>query len=552
MSETSWSDVSTENGHILGNSIPEMLLTDIADPSSSLLVVMDSPTRMSNMKLMLDDPSYRWKTEASQQAGRSAARAVQTFDKASPLIPYGTIATLKWSDLQIGKLLGKGAFSKVYEVQVGRNHHTLQRTVTQDTVWKTTKTKVSSRDDHYDMDAENPGLPRHCWEHQLVPPSHLAEDESWDEMPPTHSERLLDNSQRHQKQVAAKYAWDMESIVDVCLMEDTYDTSFDVIVDEIPLCEHLPSFALKHLDISQINNQKAYIDAAIDIVMEARLLSSLQHENIIQLFAVTEGSIDNAFSFDDRGYFLVLSRLHSTLESRIEEWSKSENASQRERLPVALGIAKGMRYLHQNSIVYRDLKPQNIGFSSDGVVKIYDLSLSKELPKSGQPPLTTRTGSLRYMAPEVASQTAYGLEVDIYSFAIVAWELCCLKKPFDGMTSSEHTTRVIKGHERPNISLITSNQVQQVLTKCWTAKPSDRPTFGQIIQWLEPLSTSPARGVSMKTKPTPSGLLSILMQTRKTLGRIKNSSKKEGTGTPRRSFLSLQDPNRNVAMSEIF
>ena len=555
MSETQWNDISTENSHILANSVSETLTTDSRDSPSSLLVVMDSPTRMSNMKLILEDPSYHWKSEASQQAGRSAARVVQTFDTVSPLIPDGTIATLKWSDLQIGKLLGKGAFSKVYEVQVGRNHHKFQRTITQETTWNTTtETKTTSLPNRLDKDFGSPVRSRRCWESRLVPPSHPSEYESWDEMFSTYSEQLLENSQQQlllQQQAFTKCAWNMESIVDVCVMEDAHDTSIDFTVDESPPCEQLPSFALKHLDISKINCQKAYIDAAIDIVMEARLLSCLQHENIIQLFAVTEGSIENAFSIDDRGYFLVLSLLHSTLESRIEEWTKAERATENERIPVALGIANGMRYLHQNLIVYRDLKPQNIGFSSDGIVKIYDLSLSKELPKSGQPPLTTRTGSLRYMAPEVALQIAYGLEVDVYSFAIVFWELCCLKKPFDGMTSSEHTTRVVKGHERPKISLISSNHVQQVLTKAWAPKPSDRPAFEQIVRLLEPLSMSPARGVSRITKSTPSGILSILMQTRKTFGRPKKASKKEGAGTPRRSFLSLQDPHRKVALSGI-
>ena len=153
MSETQWNEISTENSHILANSVSETLTTDSRDSPSSLLVVMDSPTRMSNMKLILEDPSYHWKSEASQRAGQSAARVVQTFDTVSPLIPDGTIATLKWSDLQVGKLLGKGAFSKVYEVQVGRNHHKFQRTITQETTWNTTtETKTTSLPNRLDKD----------------------------------------------------------------------------------------------------------------------------------------------------------------------------------------------------------------------------------------------------------------------------------------------------------------------------------------------------------------------------------------------------------------
>lgn len=475
------------------------------------------------MKVILEDPDYNWKLAASATAGKAAARAVDDFDKNSPLVPDTNIATLRWSDLQVGELLGTGAFSQVYEVQVLRNQHKLATIATTD---EASVSKHGSphcgRYDNYDG---TPARPRRCWDsfmnlrqpvdHELFCYGHGS----------TYSDRLLHDSRHHEGHTAS-CVWDMESIADVALMEDMVEVNSSF--ESAPFFESPPSFVIKHLDISKIQNQSAYIANAIDIVMEARLLSCLQHENIVKLFALMEGPIESAFSSHSRGYFLILSRLHGTLEDRINEWS-SNRMVMTDRLPIALGIAKGMRFLHQHSIVYRDLKPQNLGLSQDGTVKIYDFGLSTELPRPGQKPLTTRTGSQRYMAPEVVLKRAYGLEVDVFSFAIVVWEMFSLNKPFHGMKSSEHALRVAKGHERPDLMLVPSSQIQQILSIAWEAIPSNRPTFEQIVEMLEPTHESPLHEASPKSSSIPNIVMRFVkngMQRGKVSSKIDKSLKK--------------------------
>ena len=153
----------------------------------------------------------------------------------------------------------------------------------------------------------------------------------------------------------------------------------------------------------------------------------MNHENIVKLHGLTAGSVEtNVASGKECGFFIVVDRLYDTLERKLEDWreEQEENAGSllsrfssdfkerkkkelMKRIRIAYSIANAMEYLHSLNIVYRDLKPDNIGFDKDGVLKLFDFGLAKELKPEDEKPdgryeLTGNTGSRRYMAPEVA------------------------------------------------------------------------------------------------------------------------------------------------------
>lgn len=99
------------------------------------------------------------------------------------------------------------------------------------------------------------------------------------------------------------------------------------------------------------------------------------------------------------------------------------------------GIAVGVDYLHRSGIVHRDLKPGNI-FRDDAIVKIGDYGLSKFLSVSRRSNQTQSVGTVHYMAPEISTGN-YGRGVDIYSTAVIAFEMLSGDVPFDGETPGE-------------------------------------------------------------------------------------------------------------------
>ena len=86
---------------------------------------------------------------------------------------------------------------------------------------------------------------------------------------------------------------------------------------------------------------------------------------------------------------------------------------------------------------------ENIGYARDGELKLFDFGLAKRLVPDEKTPsglynLTANTGSLRYMAPEVALGEPYDLRADTYSFSVVFWQICSLTVPYAGHDVQMH------------------------------------------------------------------------------------------------------------------
>lgn len=148
--------------------------------------------------------------------------------------------------------------------------------------------------------------------------------------------------------------------------------------------------------------------------------------------------------------------------------------------------------------MYRDLKPDNIGFDVHGSLKLFDFGLAKELKASkrymdGTYLLTANTGSRRYMAPEVACHERYNLSVDVFSFGILLWELCTLQKPFDGFTENQHMNLVVKRGYRPSMEELRfgwGEGVKELMRECWDVAAYKRPSFQKVVERLEDMIQS--------------------------------------------------------------
>jgi len=257
-------------------------------------------------------------------------------------------------------------------------------------------------------------------------------------------------------------------------------------------------YAIKHVKSSLVGEMR--VESAIDLAIEAKILSVISHSNIVRLRG-TGGS-----SPGHPDYFLILDRLYGTLGDKYGDWKeikqdckgflgyKKKNCPKLKslwdaRLMVMYDIAGGMRYLHEHDMMYRDLKPENIGFDVSGNVKIFDFGLAKELKPKHRIRTDTyhasgRTGTRRYMAPEVTLCKPYGKSADVYSFSILFWETMALETPYPYDCHEKHAKHVVQGQKRPPVSSSWPTLIRALLKDAWAHNPKTRPNFGTVCELI--------------------------------------------------------------------
>ena len=252
----------------------------------------------------------------------------------------------------------------------------------------------------------------------------------------------------------------------------------------------------------QYSDKITYLKAIVDIELEARYMTSLRHPNIMRIRGLANPSLGASGQS-----FLILDRLDETLAKKMSDWmrrhrqcrgitgavagskKKKENLLV-ERLVAAHNIADAVHYLHTRDIIFRDLKPDNIGFDAHGTLKIFDFGLCREVKETDRYKdtdmfrLTGFTGAIRYMAPEVGLRKPYNTKADVYSWSQLMWYILELEPPLGVYTPEMFIERVFKRGTRPAVMATWPDHMPQLMKKCWSAKVSERPDFGEIKESL--------------------------------------------------------------------
>src|SRR6185503_20045683 len=194
---------------------------------------------------------------------------------------------------------------------------------------------------------------------------------------------------------------------------------------------------------------------------EARVISALNHPNIITIYEIGE---------NEHGSFLAT----EFVEGRtLREVLKSESLTLSRILKIVEQAGNALTAAHAAGIVHRDVKPENIMVRRDGIVKVLDFGLAKPrnpvLPDgesdSSKTVPGTVMGSARYMSPEQARGLDVDERTDIWSLGVVLYEMLSGHAPFEGETTADTLASVIYKEPMP-ISHILPNipfELQRIL-----------------------------------------------------------------------------------------
>ncbi|GKY97919.1 hypothetical protein MPSEU_000749900 [Mayamaea pseudoterrestris] len=225
--------------------------------------------------------------------------------------------------------------------------------------------------------------------------------------------------------------------------------------------------AIKFLSDSSMTVSEEFCNGAADLLMEAKYLCALSanhaHSHLIRIHAVCRAGAAG-FSLADRaGYFIVIDRLVDTLDRRMDVWAellkrnlgnvKRAKALYLQRLLICVDIASALKHLHQVKLLFRDLKPDNVGFDHNGQVKLFDFGLAKELDpkqKNGNNLylMSGGTGSRRFMAPVrtllliadcVSSDWLVVMHTHPYALG-----LCCRRSHYRSRTHYRQTSTLLQ------------------------------------------------------------------------------------------------------------
>lgn len=215
---------------------------------------------------------------------------------------------------------------------------------------------------------------------------------------------------------------------------------------------------------------------------EAQAAAGLMHPNVVNVYDVGQ----------DRGlYYMVMELVEGiTLKEYIEKKGK---LTAKETISISIQMVTGIQAAHNQHIIHRDIKPQNIIISKEGKVKVTDFGIARATT-STKTISSSVMGSVHYTSPEQARGSVVDEKSDIYSAGITMYEMVTGHVPFDGDSTVSVAIKHLQEEivspavEVPDIPY----SLEQIIMKCTQKNPDRRyPDCGALILDLKRSLVSP-------------------------------------------------------------
>lgn len=241
---------------------------------------------------------------------------------------------------------------------------------------------------------------------------------------------------------------------------------------EVFLCEHRTT-KLKRV-IKRIYKNRFTKDLNESIMNEIEILSKIDHTNVIKIIEFFE---------DDHNIFLITEFLEGG--ELYDKLIEKNNFSELDASKILKQILNSVSYIHNNNIIHRDLKLENIMFEEKENrnldLKIIDFGTSRKIQRNQI--LSSFFGTPYYMAPEIFKKS-YNNKCDIWSCGVILYIILSGKPPFDGKTDLEIEANILNGkfefpyEEWKYISYIAKDLIGKMLTY----DPEKRPNAMECLK----------------------------------------------------------------------
>ena len=215
--------------------------------------------------------------------------------------------------------------------------------------------------------------------------------------------------------------------------------------------------------------------------VEAQASAALSHPNIVNVYDVCE---------DDGKYFIVMELVEGiTLKDFIRQKGRLDMNT---AIDFSIQIASGLAAAHENHVIHRDIKPQNIIVGSNGALKVTDFGIAKAATSNTMS--TTNMGSVHYISPEQARGGYSDERSDIYSLGITMYEMVTGRVPFEGDTNVSIALMHIQNEIIPPTRLYPDiySSLEKVIMKAVQKKPERRYlTANALIADLNRVKNNP-------------------------------------------------------------
>lgn len=246
--------------------------------------------------------------------------------------------------------------------------------------------------------------------------------------------------------------------------------------------------------------------------IEAQAAAGLMHPNIVNVYDVGE---ENGI------YYIVMELVEGiTLKKYIE---KKARLSYKEAVSIAIQVSMGIEAAHNNHIIHRDIKPQNIIISKEGKVKVTDFGIAKAATSNT---ITSNVmGSVHYTSPEQARGGYSDEKSDIYSLGITMFEMLTGRVPFNGETTVAIAIKHIQEELPSPREFVTEIPagVEDIVVKCCQKSPDRRyQSMAELVEDLKQSLMNPDENFVVFTDPDAEGSTRFITDTE--MDQIKKQS----------------------------